>query len=379
MSQGKKLLLACMYAIVIIGAALILKYWVLPPSDPAPSSSRDAAATANESKVADASSKDSQDSFDNLVKRYGDIPLIDAHNHSASNRSYDWKIDHMWDKYRVDRVVLFGNVSEPSAIQTDQYAWEAYQQYPERFVPFFSGIDLHDPASLDMVKEKLEQGYFSLGELAAASTYSPVLANVAWKTEHPMDGIFPQLYELCAAYNAPLLLHIDPPNGMVITKLEEALKAYPDTTIIFAHANAYNSPENIRMLLEKYPNLYADFFAGFTAFNPESVNKLVDFVPVIKDFPDRFLLSTDSGFGLAAEEQAIEAMYQMMDALQDRELATKIASGNMERLIRSQKATATQITAIQKLDRDRGQQRDVSKLTKEEAGNILIEEGTQHQ
>ncbi|WP_098744894.1 hypothetical protein [Paenibacillus sp. EZ-K15] len=51
-------------------------------------------------------------------------------------------------------------------------------------------------------------------------------------------------------------------------------------------------------MLKKHPNLYADFFVGFTASNPESANQLDDIVSVIKQFPDRFLLSTDSGYGL---------------------------------------------------------------------------------
>ncbi|MCY9665996.1 amidohydrolase, partial [Paenibacillus alginolyticus] len=134
----------------------------------------------------------------------------------------------------------------------------------------------------------LEQGYFGLGEIAAASLYSPVVSKVAWKGESPMDGYLPDIFEICAKYKVPILLHIDPPNGMVIDKLEEALDKHPNTIIIFAHANAFNSPENIRKLLEKHPNLYADFYAGFTALNPASTNKLEDFVPVMKQFPDHY-------------------------------------------------------------------------------------------
>lgn len=306
-----------------------------------------------------------------LIELYGNQPLIDAHNHGASRPNYDSLIKR-WSDYGIDRIVLFGAVSEPSAVTTDETTWKAYEAYPDVVIPFFSGIDLHDSSSLETVREKLERGYFGIGEIAAASSHSPVLANVPWKTEHPMDGFLPQIYELCAVYKAPLLLHIDPPNGMVIDKLEEALTAYPDTTFIFAHANAFNSPDNVRRLLEEYPNLYADFYAGFTAFNEGSTNSLEDFVEVIREFPDRFLLSTDSGFGLRNDRLAIEAMYRLIHLLDDEQLARQIAYDNLDALINKQPATKTQLQLIEKLDRTDQLPADIAQLTKIEAGLILL-------
>jgi predicted TIM-barrel fold metal-dependent hydrolase len=188
-----------------------------------------------------------------------------------------------------------------------------------------------------------------------------------------MDGFLPQIYEICAEYKAPILLHIDPPNGIVIDKLEEALAAHPNTIFIFAHANAFNSPENVKALLEKHPNLYADFFAGFTAFNPESTNKLKDFIPVMKQFPNQFMLSTDSGFGLQSEETAIEGMYQLIDELGDQELAQKIAYDNLNAIIQKEPATQTQLAAIRKLMKKNGHAYDLTQLIKLEAGKILVE------
>ncbi|WP_166239771.1 amidohydrolase family protein [Paenibacillus turpanensis] len=313
-------------------------------------------------------------SLDELIHLYGEMPMIDAHNHDAGAESLS-AVKRMWDRLGVDRVVLFGDVSEPSAIRTDEVAFQAYQASPEKVIPFFSGVNLLEPSGIEAAKQRLEEGYFGIGEIAAASTASPVLSKVAWKTKHPMDGVLPQLYELCAEYKAPLLLHIDPPNGIAIEKLKEAIKAYPDTRFIFAHANAYNSPEKIRELLSSNPNVYADFFAGFTAFNPDSSHKLEDFVPVMKEFPDRFLLSSDSGYGLKSEEQAIEGMYLLLDALGDRELAEKVAYRNMDALIQDQPVTAAQMERIGKLDQAQGRPaRDFSNMTKVQAGLILYGE-----
>lgn len=309
-------------------------------------------------------------SLSQLVEAYGSLGLTDVHNHGA-NGSYQPMLG-VWQRLKVSRVVLFGDVSEPSAVRTDAVAWEAYQAHPELIIPFFSGFDLHSPDSLDTVRANLEKGYMGLGEIAAASTSSPVVSKVLWKADHPMDGYLPQIYALCAEYRAPILLHIDPTSGLPVEKLEEALRAYPDTAFIFGHINAYNSPQAIEALMEKHTNLYADFFAGFTAFNPESSHKLEDFLPLIRKFPDRVLLSTDSGYGLQyGETTAIEAMYRVLDLLKDEpQVARKLAHDNFDALVRQVPATKTQLKALEtKGFRPAGDK----PLTKLEAGKLLAD------
>ncbi|MBH5319787.1 amidohydrolase family protein [Paenibacillus sp. GSMTC-2017] len=309
-------------------------------------------------------------SLEQLVKQYDDIPIFDAHNHNAGGERYR-KMMETWDKNSIERIVLFGAVSSPDAVVTDKIAWEAYLDHPDRFIPFFSGVNLLEESGLQTVKDNLEKGYFGIGEIAAASTYSPILTKVPWKTAHPMDGILPQIYELCAQYQAPLLLHIDPLDGLPISKLKEALMQYPDTTIILAHANAYNTPGNVENLLEEHPNLYVDFFAGFTAYNADSTNKLDDFIPIIKKYPNRILLSTDSGFGLNSELQAIDAIYRLIDLLNDRVLAKQIAYDNLDALIARQPATATQLKAIEELKLTEAQLPNLESLSKLEAAKII--------
>ncbi len=309
-------------------------------------------------------------SLNQLVEEYGSLGLTDVHNHDASG-PYESMLG-VWQRLKVGRVVLFGDVSEPSAVRTDAVAWEAYQAHPEQIIPFFSGFDLHSPDSLDTVRDNLEKGYMGLGEIAAASTYSPVVSKVLWKADHPMDGYLPQIYALCAEYQAPILLHIDPPNGWPVEKLEEALRLYPDTAFIFGHINAYNSPQAIESLMENHPNLYADFFAGFTAFNPESSNKLEDFLPLIRKFPDRVLLSTDSGYGLPyGETTAIEGMYRVLDLLKgESKLIQKLAHDNFDALVRHVPATKKQLKDLEtKGLRPAGDK----PLTKLEAGKLLAD------
>jgi predicted TIM-barrel fold metal-dependent hydrolase len=190
-----------------------------------------------------------------------------------------------------------------------------------------------------------------------------------------MDGYFSQIYDLCAQYQAPILLHIDPPFGIPIDKLEEALNSHPDTSFIFAHMNAFNTVQNMSLLLEKHHNLYADIFVGFTAYDPGSTESLKDLVPFIKEFPDRVLLSTDSGYGLKGEWRALKAMYQLISPIDDPMIEKKIAHDNYDSILKAEPATKSQIDAIKNLGLDTSGKYDLSGINKLEAGKVLIENG----
>lgn len=261
---------------------------------------------------------------------YEDILVIDVHNHDAANYTYVTSVS-TWDWYAIDKIVLFGDISEPSAMQTDAIAFEAYRDDTSRYFPFIAGINIHNASCLTYIRERFEAGVFGIGEVVGASSYSPEASDLPWKGEHPLDGYFPEIYELCAEYNKPILLHLDPTSGLPITKLTEAATLYPGTNFIFAHTNAYNTPEGIEELLENYTNIYIDFFAGFTAYNQDSNNTLEDYVPLINAYPERFLISTDSGYGVGYDN-AYAAIYELFDLL-DHEVVVRIAGLNFLGLI----------------------------------------------
>lgn len=265
-----------------------------------------------------------------ITRPYEEITIIDIHNHDAAGNKYLIN-KQIWDKYGIDKIVLFGNISEPSAMLTDQIAYNAYLEDTGRIIPFIAAINIHDSSCLDYIKERFEAGVYGIGEIVAASSYSPVTSNLPWKGEHTLDGYFPEIYELCAKYHKPILLHIDPPFGFPVNKLVEAAKAYPNTSFIFAHANAYNSPSNIEDILKQCNNIYIDFFPGFNAYNPESSFTLNDFVPLINAYPDRFMVSTDSGYDIGYDN-AYNAIYELFSLL-DKNVVVKIAGENFLKLI----------------------------------------------
>jgi hypothetical protein len=321
--------------------------------------------------------REQKDPQQSALERYRDLVMFDIHNHDSDGLVTLSK----YDRNGIDRVVLFGAISEPAALASDSAAFAFYRQHPDRFYPNFCGVPLHDEdmtptfpegtAVLDPTRANLEKGYFGIGEIVGSSTRSPMASRLAWKAEHPNEGYLPGVYALAAEYRVPILLHIDPPTGMPIVKLEEALEQNPDTMIIFAHANAYNPPENIAPLLRDHPNLYFDFFAGFTAYNPGSQNKLVDFVDVMETYPDRCFLSTDSGYDVGFDRAAL-AMYEMVDLLTP-ETACKVSYLNYLQIIEAQPPTETQLERVTELLDQLSEHHATDDLNKRQVHELIFE------
>jgi len=281
-----------------------------------------------------------------LFDKYKDLKIIDIHNHDADYYKEKGSMA-IWKKYHIDKTVLFGAISEPLAMESDKKSWQAYTEYPDKFYPFFSGFSMYDKEAIEVVKAKLEKGYYGIGETVAASTYSHLTSKLQWKANHPMDGNLPAIYELCAQYKVPILLHIDPPFGEPIVKLEEVLSNFPETKIIFGHANVYNPPDNIAYLLSRYKNLYIDFFAGFTAYDPNNEYPLEAYIPIIKSYPNHFFLSTDSATAQNLDyEKAINAMYEVIEMCADTYIGERIGRLNFLDLIESQPPTRSQLDLI---------------------------------
>jgi predicted TIM-barrel fold metal-dependent hydrolase len=301
-----------------------------------------------------------------LVEVYRELKLIDVHYHNAGSPPTAF-----WNQYGIDKTVLFGDISEPSAINSDNITWSAYKTHPDLIYPSFAGIQLSkDKKGIDTTIKNLEQGYLNIGELVAASTYSPN-ANNEWKADHPYWGNLPEIYDLAAKYNVPVLLHIDPPNGTPINFFKKALMSHPDTTFIFAHGNVYNSPTSLESLLSKFDNLYIDFFAGFTRYNKTSEHTLEDFVPLIEAYSDRFFISTDSGYDVRLTN-AVLAMYELIDKL-SAETAAKVAYQNYEGLIETQPPTKQQMKTIQDLASQLNIKNKTYRLNKRQANELIFE------
>lgn len=308
-------------------------------------------------------------------ERFKHLGLIDVHNHDADYYRHTGSLD-TWARYHIGQTVLFGSISEPKALQSDELAWLAYADHPSRIIPFFSGFPMDEASGLDLVREKLERGYYGIGETVAASTYSPLTSKLAWKARHPMDGNLPAIYTLCAEYQVPILLHIDPPFGEPIEKLEEALAAYPMTAFIFAHANVFNPPAELERLVSRHANLYIDFFAGFAAYDPANEYPLETYIPVIRRHYRQFLLSTDSATAQNLDyERAIHAMYEVIELCGDDWIRKAIARDNFVGLTERQPITARQRDEIATRAAERGMAVELAAMNKRTANEWLIRHG----
>ncbi|MFB3041202.1 MAG: amidohydrolase, partial [Candidatus Poribacteria bacterium] len=73
--------------------------------------------------------------------------------------------------------------------------------------------------------------------------------------------------------------------------IHRIFKHNPDALVLWAHSG-FDNPDEIRSLLEKYPNLWSDL-----AFRNEHVLQdqvSPDWQELFNDFPDRFVLGTDT-------------------------------------------------------------------------------------
>jgi len=265
------------------------------------------------------------------------LGIIDVHNHDASGKRYlsSFKI---WDKYGISRVVLFGDISEKSAQLTDQISLQAAAEYPETIIPFIAGINVSDPKCVDYIKDMFDKGALGVGEIVARSLYSPVTSRLEWKAAGVNDPRLHRVYKACGDYRRPILLHIDPLDRPGILEIIDVSRTFIGTDFIIAHANAYSNIVDIEYLLTRTTNVYLDFFPGFSIYNSDSryfqrysESKLPEYTELIEKFPDRFFLSSDSGFGVGYEN-AYKAIHTILLNLKP-ETAKKIASENFKTLI----------------------------------------------
>ena len=233
-----------------------------------------------------------------------------------------------------------------------------------------------DPASItdDLKKKFITQaetiaaaGAVAYGEITAHQvSLNPKHGYESVPADHPL---LLALADVAAKHNIPIDLHFDPipedvdkPDELFsprnpdsfkenITGLNRLLAHNRKAKIIWAHAGSdpvgYFTPDLAREMLEKHDNLYFSIRTTYKRNNPMrhprfGIND--DWIDVLKDFPDRFVMGTDS-FVVAADydgprgvkmfEQRTwiqrEGANEVLDYL-DGDLARKIGYDNAVRL-----------------------------------------------
>lgn len=138
------------------------------------------------------------------------------------------------DKEGVEKSVVFGFPwkKADNFKRHNEYIIESIQKYPDRLFGF-SCFDIFSPDAPKEAEKCLQSGMSGVGELAVYEMdFCPDIIG-------PLNDIM----EICAEYNAPLLLHTNEPVGhdypgkqpMSLGRLYDLLKRYPSNRIILAH------------------------------------------------------------------------------------------------------------------------------------------------
>ena len=164
--------------------------------------------------------------------------------------------------------------------------------------------------TFNFVVAQLNAGATGVGEMTVRHSGPPGLA-----ADIPAnDPIAMAIYGEAGARGVPVVIHFETrekadPSVDVASRIEElrsALTAHADTDMIWAHSGD-TGPATVRMLMDEFPNLYADistrnhhYVRGWPktlqslGSGPEGTGSLkADWKSLFEDHPDRFLFGLD--------------------------------------------------------------------------------------
>ncbi|MGI9365735.1 MAG: amidohydrolase family protein [Rhizobiaceae bacterium] len=132
---------------------------------------------------------------------------------------------------------------------------------------------MNDPTVIDYVETNLKKNtYFAIGEFHAYGDdiKTPVLQ---------------RMIELAKEHDLLLHAHSD------VEAIDLIFETYPDALVLWAHSG-FDRPDVVREVLARHKNLWADL--AFRSDQASGGKVSSDWLPVFKEFPDRFMVGTDT-------------------------------------------------------------------------------------
>ena len=203
-------------------------------------------------------------------------PVIDAHIHYSHDA---WEIVPPQKAIEILREAGLKKAFVSSS--SDEGTQKLYALAPDLVVPVLRPYRKrgeisswkHDESVVAMLSERLKQNHYAgIGEFHAAGE----------DIELP---VLQQVIGLAKQYGIFLHAHVDS------DAIQRIFKHNPDALVLWAHSG-FDDPDEIRAMLEKYPNLWSDL-----AFREEHVvHNQVDpkWSKLFIEFPNRFVLGTDT-------------------------------------------------------------------------------------
>lgn len=286
------------------------------------------------------------------------IPIIDVEHHWGGKLALQELVRKM-DQNGVALTWL-----GPNEKLGDAYSLRANQSYPDYFVPTTIHGDgpLWHGKDMDLLRNissDVRSGhYFAMGEFEARHYPS----NTNDRDVHlPLTSeSFRQIFLLSQETGVPFLVHHEAEDAM-LPEMETMLKDYPNAKVIWCHVgrnrnpatwSKFKTPDTIRQLLKKYPNLYFDLVQS----RPGSKYRLTGYVDSIMydlsnndvrldprwrqlfiDYADRFVIGSDVNGGRWDDYDSVFQNFRGI-VLNDlpRDVAEKIAFKNAWRLMTGQ-------------------------------------------
>jgi predicted TIM-barrel fold metal-dependent hydrolase len=215
-----------------------------------------------------------------------DGPLIDAHSHLPSAKAIDAYVAAM-KRHNIVKVVLLG----VGGVQKDDEAWigAASRKYPDLVIP---GQPVPDPTA-DTAADTLDAAVAKSGARVLGEVHIRQLSRKI--DRNPAAPAFVNILKMAARHKAPVVIHAEL-DARATPRLEEALRAVPDATIVLAHAGE-SAPPRIRSLLTSHKNLMVDLSGMHFQRKPFLATETgpldPDWKALIERLPERFLIGID--------------------------------------------------------------------------------------
>lgn len=244
------------------------------------------------------------------------LPIFDAHIHYSHDA-----VELVPPKEAVAALRAAGLRKALVSSSDDRGTQLLVEAAPDLIVPALRpyrrrgeiGSWMHDPTVIDYVESRLAKyRYHAIGEFHAYG------ADID-------TAVVQRIIALAKQYKLLLHAHSD------ADAIDRIFKTYPEALVLWAHAG-FDRPENVRAMLAKHPNLWADL--AFRTDQADGGQVAAEWRPVFEAFPDRFMVGTDTFAPERWYYVAEHANYSRtwLGSL-SRDLAERIAYRNAEDMI----------------------------------------------
>jgi len=225
-------------------------------------------------------------------------PLINAHMHGEQGIPVETQIAEL-DRAGVGKTVMLLRSTDAAA---------AYARYPGRIIPFLQEMR-RDEGGTEVISVSglaLATGlYYGIGEVGLRHWQTP--GSLLYPTRSDIPGDNAGMKAICdtaAGRGMPVNVHLD---IMYVAELERLLAYNRLCTVIWAHVGSVPPtiaprivPADIKVLLARHPNLYADLACLSPLPSCQRWSLLdadgrldPDWKDLFESYPDRFLHAVD--------------------------------------------------------------------------------------